>query len=74
MVENLRKLLLTAPFQRFVIVTSGGRAYPVASADHADINPMGTQMVIWFDDGSGVTVATRHITAIEKSEDAAAAA
>jgi len=38
----------------------------VASADHADINPKGMRVVIWFEDDSSVTVSGLRIAAIEK--------
>jgi len=62
-------------FEPFTIVTSSGSRYRVASADHADINPQGGRVVVWFDDGSGVIVSGLHIVAIEReaSDDAKAA-
>lgn len=40
--------------------------YRVASRDHASIAPKATRMVIWFDEGGSVLVASLHITAIEE--------
>lgn len=67
MIQEVREHLRAAPFEPFSIVTSGGKRYPIPSADHASINPRGNRVLVWFDDGGSVTVAALHITAIEKS-------
>ena len=66
MIGDVRQHLHAAPFEPFAIVTSNGRRYRIASADHAGIHPRGTRVVIWFDDDSSVTVSGLHIVAIEK--------
>ncbi len=66
MIALIRQLLEAGPFQPFSIITSSGKRYLVASSDHASINPQGTQVVIWFDDESSVTLSGLHITAVEK--------
>jgi len=66
MISLVRDHLEVAPFEPFTIVTSRGRRYPVPSADHASSNPQGTRIVVWFDDGGGVTIAGLHVAAIEK--------
>lgn len=66
MISDVRHHLHAAPFVPFVIVTSSGHRYHVPSADHASVNPHGTRAVIWFDDGSSVTVSGLHLVAIEK--------
>jgi hypothetical protein len=66
-IGNIRQLLKARPFVPFTIVTSGGNHYPVPTPDHADINPRGTQVVVWFDDDSSVTVPALHIAALEKA-------
>ncbi|HTL54852.1 MAG TPA: hypothetical protein VL361_04200 [Candidatus Limnocylindrales bacterium] len=66
MISDIRSHLESAPFEPFTIVTSSGRRYLVPSADHASSNPQGTRVVVWFDNGSGVTIAGLHIAAIEK--------
>jgi len=66
MISDVRHALQAGPFEPFVIVTSSGHRYPIASADHANIHPLGSRVVIWFDDDSGVTVSGLHIVAIEK--------
>jgi hypothetical protein len=58
--------LQAGPFEPFTIVTSSGNRYRIASADHAGVNPQGTRVVIWFDDGGGVTISGLHIAAIEE--------
>jgi len=65
MIRDVRRLLEASPFVPFAIVTSGGMTYPVATKDHADISPTGNQVLIWFDDDSGLIVAGLHVTAIE---------
>ena len=66
MVGDIRQLLQAAPFEPFTIVTTSGRRYAVPSADHANSNPQGTRVVVWFDDGTSVTIAGLHVAAIEK--------
>ena len=66
MIGDIRQHLATTPFEPFTIVTSSGRRYPVPSADHANSNPKGTRVVVWFDDDAGVTIAGLHVAAIEK--------
>jgi hypothetical protein len=66
MPADIRQLLAAGPFEPFYIVTSSGKRYRVPSADHANTNPRGSRVVIWFDDDSSVTLAALHIAAIEK--------
>jgi len=66
MIRDILKLLEATPFEPFTIVTSGGSRYEVPTADHADVNPSNTRIVVWFDDESSVTIAGLHITSIEK--------
>jgi hypothetical protein len=66
MIGDIRHHLAAAPFEPFTIVTSSGRRYPVPSADHANSNPQGTRVVVWFDDDASVTIAGLHVAAIEK--------
>jgi hypothetical protein len=66
MIRDVRQLLEAGPFEPFVIITSSGNRYRVATADHASINPRGDRVLVWFDDGSGVTLPGFHIAALEK--------
>ena len=66
MVADIRLHLQAAPFEPFTIVTSSGRRYRVPSADHANFNPQGTRVVVWFDDDASVTIAGLQMAAIEK--------
>ena len=66
MIADVRQHLQAGPFEPFAIVTSSGRRYRIASADHASLHPHGSRVVIWFDDESSVTVSGLHIVAIEK--------
>jgi hypothetical protein len=66
MIADIRQYLQAGPFEPFYIVTSSGNRYRVATPDHADINPQGSRVVVWFDDESSVTLSVLHITALEK--------
>ncbi len=65
-IDAVRQYLHASPFEPFQVVTSSGRRYRVATADHAGINPLGNRVLIWFDDEGSVTVSGLHIVAIEK--------
>ena len=67
MIADVRKMLEAQPFVPFTIVTSGGNEYPVATADHADINPRGTQAVVWLDHGGCVIVPGLHMASLLKN-------
>ncbi len=67
MIPDIRRHLHNTPFEPFTIVTGGGDKYTVVTSDHAGINPTGTRVVVWFDDGSSVTISDIHIVAIEKN-------
>src|SRR5438045_749019 len=67
MTPDLRQYLAAIPFVPFSIVMSSGRRYPIPTADHAGLDPSGKRAVVWFDDGSGVTISAIHITAIEEN-------
>ena len=67
MTPDIRQFLTAIPFQPFSIVMSSGHRYNIPSRDHAGINPRGSRVVIWFDDGGSVTVSALHIAAIEKN-------
>jgi hypothetical protein len=66
MIGDVRNFLEARPFQPFVIVTTGGQRYRVPTPEHAGTNPNRSRVVIWFDDGSSVTIAGLHVAAIEK--------
>ena len=66
MTGDIRQFLAAQPFEEFTVITSGGNRYAVPTPDHADVNPNGSRVVIWFDDDSSVTISGLHITAIEK--------
>jgi hypothetical protein len=65
-ISDVRNNLPTAPFEPFAIITSSGHRYEVPTAHHAGIHPAGNRVVIWFDDGGGVTLSALHIAAVEK--------
>ena len=66
MIGDIRQLLAVRPFEPFFILTSGGNRYHVPSSEHAAVDPQRSRVVVWMDDGSSVTIAGLHITAIEK--------
>ena len=66
MVPDVRKLLGTRPFVPFTIVTTGGSRYPVPTPDHGGVDPQSSRVVVWLDDGSGITIAGLHIGSIEQ--------
>lgn len=66
MIADIRQLLNARPFEPFVILTTGGNRYRVASAEHAGIDPQRSRVLVWFDDGSSVTVAGLYIASIER--------
>lgn len=51
----------------FTIVTSGGSRYNVPTPHHCGIDPQSSRVVVWFDDGSGITIAGLHIASIEQA-------
>ena len=65
MITDIKRLLAARPFEPFAVVSSSGEHYPVASPDHADVNPQGSRLLVWFDDNSEVVVSALHIAAIE---------
>ena len=70
MMDEIRRRLENKLFQPFSIVTSSGEKYRVASRDHISIAPRGTRILIWFDEGGSVLVASLHITAVEEEASA----
>jgi hypothetical protein len=72
MIPDIRLRLSRRPFEPFLIVTSSRQRYRVASAEHAGIDPQGSRVVVWFDDGGSVEISGRHITALEKEASQAA--
>ena len=66
MIADIRQLLAARPFERFFIRTSGGNHNRISSAEHAAVGPQQSRVVVWFDDGSSVTVSGLHIAAIQK--------
>ena len=66
MIADIRQLLNARPFEPFFIVTTGGNRHRVPTDEHAGTDPQRSRVVVWFDDGSSVTVAGLHVAAIEK--------
>jgi hypothetical protein len=65
-IAEIQLLLGCRPFLPFLIVTRSGQRYRVASPEHADVNPRGSRLHLWFDDETGVTIAEANIIALEK--------
>lgn len=72
MIQQIIARLEARPFTPFTIVTSAGKSYPVASADHAHLSPRRTMVTVYFDDESSVTLSALHIAAVEQAAAAAA--
>jgi len=72
MIADIRQRLANRPFEPFLIITSSGHRYRIATAEHAAVNPRGSRVVIWFDDGSGVEISGLHIVALENESARAA--
>jgi hypothetical protein len=68
MIDDIRQHVGAVAFEPFTIVTSSGKRYPVPRADHANSNPQGTRVVVWFDDDASVAIAGLHVAAIEKGK------
>jgi hypothetical protein len=66
MIAEVRHFLASGPFEPFVIVTSSGNRYRIASADHATVNPQNSRVVVWFDDEGGVIISGLHIASVER--------
>jgi hypothetical protein len=69
-VDEIRRLQNLRPFDPFTVVTSGGNRYDVASPVHASTNPQGSRVVVYFDDGTLVTMPALHIASVEHREPA----
>lgn len=74
MLNAIRERLQARPFVPFTVVTSAGKQYVVASAEHASFNPKGTALTIYFDDDSSVYLSTLHLAAVEQAALAPSAA
>ncbi len=66
MVGNVKRLLSARPFVPFTIVMTRGSRYPVPTPDHCGIDPQSSRVVVWFDDGSGITIAGLHMASLEQ--------
>jgi hypothetical protein len=69
-VDEIRRLQNLRPFDPFTVVTSGGSRYEVASPEHVSTNPQRTRVVVYFDDGTLVTMPALHIASVEHREPA----
>jgi hypothetical protein len=74
MIALIREMLHAQPFVPFFVLTSGGKRYRVATADHAGISPRGSQVNIWFDDEGGITLSGLHIVGVERESPQSASA
>lgn len=74
MIAEFDAYLKQRPFQPFVLVTSAGQKYRVASPDHAHVHARRTRVMIDFDEGGGVVIAALHMAAIELPQESPEAA
>jgi hypothetical protein len=65
MVAKVRQLMSAVPFRPFVVVTTGGKSYTVASTDHIAVTGLLHRVCIDFDDGTVAEVNPLHIAAVE---------
>ena len=73
MMRRIRELLLAQPFVPFTVLTSGGKQYRVPTPDHASIDPRGTQVAVWFDNGGMVILSALHLVGVERDSETAQA-
>jgi len=66
MFDEIRRLLAARPFVPFVIVTTGGSRYRVASNEHAAVSPPPHRVTVWCDEGGGVMIPGLHIASVEQ--------
>jgi hypothetical protein len=63
---EVRRRLLSTPFEPFRIVTTSGRAYNVPTADHASVLPPLRMIYLYDDRDGGVEIHALHIASIER--------
>jgi len=66
MIDEVRQHLFARPFRPFAIVMSSGQRYQVPTAEHAALNPQGTQVVVWLDSGASQVLAGDHMNSVEQ--------
>jgi hypothetical protein len=66
MIEDFRQHLQARPFEPFAMVTTSGHRFRASSAEHAGLDRRGNRVLVWFEDGGGVTLSGLHIAAVAK--------
>ncbi|MBV9273247.1 MAG: hypothetical protein JO333_05080 [Verrucomicrobia bacterium] len=64
MLREIRRLLTARPFVPFTICPADGAALHVPTADHAVISPIGSLIVVFFDDDTGQFLSPLLITRV----------
>ena len=68
MIPRIKELLHAAPFRPFIIRTSDGREYSVATADHAAVAPKGSYVLVFGDNESTAKISALHVSALVESD------
>ena len=64
MMEQIRRLYSAEQFFPFTIVTSSGERFEVPTRDHLAFNPQKTYVLVFFDDGTHITLTGLHIVGV----------
>ncbi len=64
MIEQIERLYLLKDFSPFTICTSGGERFEVSSRDRVALNPQRNRVVVFFDDGTNITLTAPHIIGV----------
>jgi hypothetical protein len=68
MITDVRRHLERVPFVPFIIRTSDGHEYAVATVDHAKISPRGHRVVVFTDEDATAMLGPLHINSIIDSQ------
>jgi hypothetical protein len=64
MIADVRRRLERVPFLPFIIRTSGGHEYSVATVDYAKISPRGHRVVVFTDEDATAILGPLHINSV----------
>jgi hypothetical protein len=64
MIADVRRRLERVPFLPFIIRTSDGHEYSVATVDHAKISPRGHRVVVFTDEDATAILGPLHINSV----------
>ena len=68
MIADVRRRLERVPFVPFIIRTSDGYEYSVATVDHAKISPRGHRVVVFTDEDATAILGPLHINSVIDSQ------